>query len=212
MSRTVFALALALAACVPDRDAGDPFAPVADDAPSAGSVWQPDPEAGSAPEPAEDEAPTPEEAGSGSGSDAAPAPAAPEDPAAAGLDPDLVLQAKALGVPLASLAPPAPPAPPPPSVDPAAAADEAAALLSGFGVRLVSTLAETQPPRAILGLPDGSERVVQSGDLLPDQKLVILAIGRDAVHVAKVIPDGDRARIEPSTLVPMYRGAAPATP
>ena len=38
---------------------------------------------------------------------------------------------------------------------------------TGWPVRLVQTLPDTQPPRAILGLPDGRELVVSPGTLIP---------------------------------------------
>lgn len=75
----------------------------------------------------------------------------------------------------------------------------------GFGVRLVSTTAQSQPPRAILGLTDGREVVVEPGTMLPDEKLIVLAIGQDAVQVAEVTPMGDRAKVESRVLQAMYR-------
>ncbi len=73
-----------------------------------------------------------------------------------------------------------------------------------FGERLVATLPNAQPPRAILGLADGSEVVVEPGDLLPAARLVVLAIGRDAAHVAEIVPEGDRARVVPTILTALH--------
>lgn len=73
-----------------------------------------------------------------------------------------------------------------------------------WGVRLVSTVSSAQPPRAILGLPDGAEVVVEPGTLLPEAQLVILAIGQDAVQVAEIVPAGDRARVETQVLRALY--------
>jgi hypothetical protein len=75
----------------------------------------------------------------------------------------------------------------------------------GFGVRLVSTTTQSQPPRAILGLADGREVVVEPGTMLPDEKLIVLAIGQDAIQVAEVTPMGDRAKVESRVLQAMYR-------
>lgn len=78
-------------------------------------------------------------------------------------------------------APQAMPAPPPASVS--------------WGIRLVSTVSDAQPPRAILGLPDGTEKVVQAGDLIPEVGVVVLAIGRDQVQVAEIVAQGDHASV-----------------
>lgn len=77
-----------------------------------------------------------------------------------------------------------------------------------FGVRLVQVLADVQPPRAILGLADGSEIVVQAGAFVDAHRLVVLAIGRDAVQVARIVPEGYYARVEPQTLTPLFGGSA----
>ncbi len=87
----------------------------------------------------------------------------------------------------------------------------------GWGVRLVSTVPGAQPPRAILGLADGTETVVTPGDLLPAAHLVVLAIGRDAVQVAEVTPVGDHAVVHTYVLGSLFPtgtapGAAPQTP
>ena len=81
------------------------------------------------------------------------------------------------------------------------------AVTSGWGLRLVSTVVDAQPPRAILGLPDGTEAVVKPGTLLPEIGIVVLAVGRDSVQVAEVIPDGDHARVQTRTLSSLFPGA-----
>ncbi len=93
---------------------------------------------------------------------------------------------------------------PVPGIAPALAWQPGDALPGGWGVRLVSTVTGAQPPRAILGLADGTEMVVEPGTLLPDARLVVLAIGRDAVQVAEVVPEGDRARVESRVLSALY--------
>ncbi len=74
-----------------------------------------------------------------------------------------------------------------------------------FPVRLVSTMAQAQPPRAVLGLPDGSEIVVSPGSVLGPEALVVMAVMDGRVQVAKVRPAGDHAVIESVELTAQYR-------
>lgn len=76
---------------------------------------------------------------------------------------------------------------------------------TSFGVRVVAVLVDVQPPRAVLGLADGQEVVVSPGSMLPAQGLVVLAIGKDAVQVAHVSPNGFSAKVEVSTVQALYR-------
>jgi hypothetical protein len=69
-----------------------------------------------------------------------------------------------------------------------------------WGVRLLSTVADAQPPRAILGFADGTETVVTPGTMLPAAHVVVLAIGRDAIQIADVTPEGDHAKVQTQTL------------
>jgi hypothetical protein len=85
-------------------------------------------------------------------------------------------------------------------VSPALAAPAA----SGWPVRLVRTLPDTQPPRAILGLPDGTEIVVSPGSMVPAHGLVIVAIGRQSAQLARVTALGDHASVDQVTLTAMY--------
>jgi hypothetical protein len=112
--------------------------------------------------------------------------------------------AAAAGLPL----PVAPAAPAAPAVAPWTPGTR---LEGSWGVRVVSIVADAQPPRAILGLPDGQEVVVEPGAFIESEKLVVTAIGREAVQVAHVVPVGDRVRIEDRTLQPLY-APAPRTP
>jgi len=75
-----------------------------------------------------------------------------------------------------------------------------APMASGWPVRLVRTLPDTQPPRAILGLPDGTEIVVRPGSMVPDQGLVVIAVGREQVELARVTAMGDYASVSSLTL------------
>ena len=86
----------------------------------------------------------------------------------------------------------------------AASAVAPAHSVSGWPVRLVKTLPETNPPRAILGLPSGEELVVSPGSMIPDHGLVVIAIGPNSAQIAQVTPQGDHAAISPVTLQTMY--------
>lgn len=93
---------------------------------------------------------------------------------------------------------------------PAAAASAGPALpalsvAAQFPVRLVSTLPQAQPPRAVLGLADGSEIVVSPGSVLGPEGLVVMAVLDGRVQLAKVRPAGDHATIEPVELTAQYR-------
>lgn len=77
--------------------------------------------------------------------------------------------------------------------------------LAQFPVRLVSTLPQAQPPRAVLGLPDGSEIVVAPGTVLGPQGLVVMAVMDGRVQLAKVTPAGDHAVIQDVELSAQYR-------
>ncbi len=92
-------------------------------------------------------------------------------------------------------APPAPPvAPPAPAV----------AMGAEWPLRLVRTLPETQPPRAILGLADGRELVVWPGMMVPEQNLVVIAVGRSTLQVARISSQGDHAVVSQQTLTALY--------
>lgn len=75
---------------------------------------------------------------------------------------------------------------------------------SPWPVRLVKTVPEAQPPRAILALPDGKELVVTPGAVLAEQSLVVMGIGRGTMELAKIRPAGDHAEISPITLTAQY--------
>src|SRR5690606_13949996 len=98
------------------------------------------------------------------------------EPAAGVAEPDaLALQAMLLGKPT----PPPPPVAEPerpatPEVQVAVWDPERPLPEATFGVRVLSTLSHLQPPRAVLGLPDGGETVVQAGTILPDQHVIVM--------------------------------------
>jgi len=53
-------------------------------------------------------------------------------------------------------------------------------------------------------LSDGTEVVVEPGTMLPDAHAVVLAIGRDAIQIAEVHPEGDRTRVATQTLSALH--------
>jgi hypothetical protein len=71
-------------------------------------------------------------------------------------------------------------------------------------VRLVKTIPDAQPPRAVLGLPNGKEIVVTPGTMIPEEGLVVVAIGPSRVHLSQVESQGDHASITSFTLDAMY--------
>jgi hypothetical protein len=75
---------------------------------------------------------------------------------------------------------------------------------TSWPIRLVSTLPQAQPPRAIVGLPNGEERVVSPGSILAEQGMVVMSITADRVQIAKIQPAGDHARIESLELTAQY--------
>ncbi len=75
---------------------------------------------------------------------------------------------------------------------------------AAWGVRLLGTLSNAQPPRAALGLPDGTEVVVAPGSMLPSVGMVVITVGQDVVQVARVSPAGDHAEVEMINLVAQY--------
>ena len=71
-------------------------------------------------------------------------------------------------------------------------------------VRLVKTIPDAQPPRAVLGLPNGKEIVVTPGTMIPEEGLVVVAVGPNRVHLSRVESQGDHASITSFTLDAMY--------
>ncbi len=112
---------------------------------------------------------------------------------AAGVDVDALP-----GEPLSPTTPPAaaapPPAPPSVGLPPQ----------TRWPVRLLSTLPQAQPPRAILGLPNGEEIVVSPGSMLAELGLVVVAVSEGRCDLAQVAPAGDHATITPISLTAQY--------
>ncbi len=77
-----------------------------------------------------------------------------------------------------------------------AGAQAAPATNWGWPIRVVKTDMSLMPPRAILGFPDGSEVVVQSGHMLPQHNLVVMSIGAKVVGFAKIHSQCDHAKVE----------------
>lgn len=68
----------------------------------------------------------------------------------------------------------------------------------------MTTVPSAQPPRAILGLPDGREVVVTPGSMVPEAGLVVLSIGPQSVQLARVQATGDHATVAAFNLTPQY--------
>ena len=75
---------------------------------------------------------------------------------------------------------------------------------SGWPIRLVKAIPDAVPPRAIVGLPDGTELVVTPGAMLAAQGLIVMAIGKDQMQLAQVKANGDHATVVPMTLLALY--------
>ncbi len=71
---------------------------------------------------------------------------------------------------------------------------------AAWGPRVLTTLSSLEPPRAVLALPDGSERVVRPGTLIPEIGAVVLAIGRDVVELSEVREQGVYASVHTRTI------------
>lgn len=198
-------LAFLAVACVPVPPSGDVLAPARVSSPAPAPAPA---DAAPAPAPAAKAPAGPQGDFDFDGEDrdeAAPPGDAEEDP--------LALQARLLGldeVPKPAPAPapgPALPALAAPVWDPTHPLPDAS-----FGIRVLAVLLDMQPPRAVLGLPDGREQVVTPGAMLPAEGLVVLAIGRDAVQIAKVTPSGFYARVDTQTVRALYPQASTAGP
>ena len=74
----------------------------------------------------------------------------------------------------------------------------------GWPLRLISTVPQAFPPRAIIGLPDGTETVVSPGSMLADHQVVVISIGASNIQLAQVSSRGDHAAIAPITLFSQY--------
>lgn len=103
-------------------------------------------------------------------------------------------------VPAATATPAAPAPPPAPTTTPGWPTP----VTKAWPVRLVTTVPNASPPRAILGLPDGREVVVNPGSMVPDLGIVVVAISPNSAELAKVAPAGDHATIESMTLTAQY--------
>ncbi len=80
----------------------------------------------------------------------------------------------------------------------------------GWGVRLVASIPEAQPPRAVLGLASGEEVVVSPGSMIPEAAVVVIAIGPGTVVLAEITPEGDHAKVEQRTLHAQYKAGVPS--
>lgn len=81
-----------------------------------------------------------------------------------------------------------------------------------FGVRVISTLNDLQPPRAVIATANGQELVVQPGQMLPEHRMIVLAIGQGAVQLAHITPQGFYARVDTETIAALASGPTGAAP
>ncbi len=94
---------------------------------------------------------------------------------------------------------------PPSSVTPTpAAAGWGDVIGKKWPVRLVTTIPNATPPRAILGLPDGPAVALKPEAVVPDTGLVVVAIAPNSAELARIAPAGDHATIETMTLRAQY--------
>ena len=185
---------LLLLACEAMESSGRPFAPVPVDAPKVAAEPAPAPDAGTTPAAA----------------------AKPGDPdwSFPAAPPEVIsseeLQKKEEGSPATDLFgnPIAAAAAAPEGTlipAPAVAAPPISSLPSDpWPVRLVATLPTAQPPRAVIGLANGDEKVVSPGSILAEQGMVVLSVSTDRVQLAKIEAEGDHARISSIELSAAY--------
>ena len=76
-------------------------------------------------------------------------------------------------------------------------------LVGGWPVQVIGILSESFPKRAVLRRANGAEISVQAGQFISEEKLVVLAIGRNHVSLAKIHPDGNVATIQQMDLQPL---------
>lgn len=196
-------LCLALAACTSIPPSGHPFSPTsrAPTAAAPSAPLGPQGDGSAFGDERTDEAAEGSEGGSRRDEGADPTAADP------GVSPDDTLAAMARFArtpPAAGTGSPAVaplPATPAPVWDPSRPLPDAS-----FGVRVLGVLLDLNPPRAVLGLPDGREQVVTPGAMLPAEGIVVLAIGRDAVQIARITPQGFYARVETDTVASLAPG------
>jgi hypothetical protein len=123
-----------------------------------------------------------------------------EDPSTP--EPETVAAPKESPPPVAAAPPPQPTIEQPAAPTPSSGWGEAVG--KAWPVRLVTTVPNASPPRAILGLPDGREVVVNPGSMVPDLGLVVVAIAPNSAELARIAPAGDHATIETLTLQAQY--------
>ena len=112
------------------------------------------------------------------------------------------------------------PAPSAPAPDPFMAATAANCALvirsqppsasQGWPLRLVATVPQAQPPRAIVGLPSGDEVVVTPGTMMPEAGVVVMSIGANTLELVEINAAGDHAEVSSRTLQTQQAVSAPA--
>ena len=75
---------------------------------------------------------------------------------------------------------------------------------TSWPIQLIGILDSATPKRATLRIADGSELSVQAGTMLHSEGMVVLAIGKNHVSLAKIIAHGDVTSIHQIDLQPLY--------
>ena len=168
--------------------------PAAPAEPAAAPEPAPAPAPEPAPEPAEEHAA--QDHDGGTAAEPASEPAAPAQPEAA----QAPVAAEAVADTTGSDSSPSPDA----SKDADPTGTAAISVANNWPLRLVKTMPETNPPRAILGLPTGEEIVVNPGTMIPAHRLVVTAIGPRTTDLVLIEPQGDHTAISSISLQTQY--------
>ena len=79
-----------------------------------------------------------------------------------------------------------------------------ATVKDGWRPTLIGTLMDGPTPRAILAMPSGEEKVIKAGDMLSQDGVVVMAIGKNYVELAIIRSAEGRAQIENLTLTAQF--------
>ena len=75
-----------------------------------------------------------------------------------------------------------------------------ARIQDGWSPTLVSTISSIPIPKAVITMPSGKDIVVQPGDILKEEGVVVMSIGQDSVELAIISNAGGSAAIQNLTL------------
>ena len=83
-----------------------------------------------------------------------------------------------------------------------------ARIQDGWSPTLVSTISSIPIPKAVITLPSGKDIVVQPGDILREEGVVVMSIGQDIIELAIISNAGGSAAIQNLTLHSRIKQAA----